>query len=109
MKVKRLISVLLALAMLAGMMAVAIPAAAGEELPFTDVSKADWAYDSVKYVTDNGLMNGTGGGAFTPKANLTRAMVITVLYRMEQDLKKACHIPSMRIPILRSLQREITA
>ena len=81
MKIKRILSALLVLAMLLGMCVYVI--GADDELPFKDVTKSDWAYESVKYVTDNGLMNGTGGGSFTPKANLTRSMVITVLYRME--------------------------
>jgi len=35
------------------------------------------------YVTENGLMNGTGGSNFSPAVSLTRVMVVTVLYRMQ--------------------------
>ncbi len=81
MNAKRITSLLLALIM--ALSAVSLFVTAADNFQFTDVTSADWAYESIKYVTDEGLMNGTGGGVFTPKANLTRAMVITVLYRME--------------------------
>ena len=56
--------------------------AAETTLPFTDVIEGEWYYDSVKYVYENGLMNGTGDGTkFSPAMNLTRGMVVTVLYR----------------------------
>lgn len=52
-------------------------------IPFTDVATNHWAYDSVKYVYENGLMNGvnTSGTQFGGNQNLTRAMVVTILYR----------------------------
>ena len=81
MNAKRITSLLLALVMV--LSAVSTFVMADDKLPFTDVTSTDWAYESIKYVTEEGLMNGTGGTNFTPKANLTRAMVITVLYRME--------------------------
>lgn len=49
---------------------------------FNDVVAGDWYYDSVKYVFENGLMNGTGDSVFEPGATVNRAMVVTVLYRM---------------------------
>jgi len=53
------------------------------ELPFTDVEESDSFYESVKYVFENGLMNGVGEDTFAPDSDLTRAMVVTVLYRLE--------------------------
>ena len=49
------------------------------ELPFTDVTEADWFYDEVQYVVGNGLMIGTSDTEFTPGADLTRAMMWTIL------------------------------
>ena len=52
-------------------------------LPFTDVSTSDWFYDAVKFVYENGLMDGVGSNLFAPNAVLTRAMAVTILYRLE--------------------------
>ncbi len=51
------------------------------ETTFADVKKDDWHYESVKYVYENNLMQGTGGG-FEPESKMSRAMLVTVLYRM---------------------------
>ena len=51
-------------------------------LPFGDVAQDAWYYDAVQYVYENGLMDGTGGGAFSPAATTTRGMVVTILYRL---------------------------
>ncbi|MGN0980030.1 MAG: S8 family serine peptidase [Candidatus Avoscillospira sp.] len=56
-----------------------------EAMDFTDVSKSDPFYDAVKYVYEEGLMNGTGNGKFSPYGTLTRAMVVTILYRIEGE------------------------
>ena len=53
-----------------------------EPLPFTDVNKGDWFHDAVRYVYDNGLMDGVGDGQFAPNATTNRAMVVTILYRL---------------------------
>ena len=55
------------------------------ELPFTDVTQADWFYDEVQYVVDNGLMIGVSDTEFAPGANLTRAMMWTILARMDGE------------------------
>ena len=52
---------------------------------FKDVNENDWFYDSVKYVVTNKLMNGTSEEEFAPNATLTRAMLVTVLYRNEGE------------------------
>ena len=51
--------------------------------PFYDVSVNAWYYDAVKYVWDNGLMNGTGTAEFSPNTTLNRAMVWTILARLD--------------------------
>ena len=53
--------------------------------PFTDVGESDWFYDAVVYAYENGLMDGVGEGTFAPNATTTRAMVVTILYRLEGE------------------------
>ena len=53
-----------------------------EPLPFTDVNEGAWFHDAVRYVYDNGLMDGVGDGQFAPNATTNRAMVVTILYRL---------------------------
>lgn len=53
------------------------------DFPFYDVSASAWYYDAVKYVYDRGLMDGVDDHEFAPDATLTRAMVWTILARME--------------------------
>ena len=48
---------------------------------FDDVASSDWFADAVKYVSDKGLMSGTGSDKFAPSATTTRAMLMTVLAR----------------------------
>lgn len=55
----------------------------GKNLPFTDVSANNWFYDGVKYAYEKGLMNGTSSNAFSPNANTTRGMIVTILARVE--------------------------
>ncbi len=60
--------------------------AAGEEdddIVFSDVATDAWYYDAVRFVVSLGLFEGTGGGRFSPEAAMTRAMLVTVLYRLE--------------------------
>ena len=52
-------------------------------LPFADVSSSDWFYNDVRYVYEKGIMDGTGADRFSPNAPLTRAMIVTILYRMD--------------------------
>ena len=55
------------------------------ETTFNDVSANDWFASAVDYVTGKGMMNGTADNTFSPKANTTRGMVVTVLYRLENQ------------------------
>ena len=52
---------------------------------FTDLSDDAWYSDSAKYVLENGLMKGVTDTTFAPNENLTRAMLVTVLYRAEGE------------------------
>lgn len=49
---------------------------------FPDVG-GHWAADAIAYAVEKGLMNGTGGGMFSPDANTTRGMIVTILARLE--------------------------
>ena len=55
------------------------------KMSFTDVKTTDWFYDEVAYVYEEGIMNGTTDTTFDPNGTLTRAMVVTMLYRMENE------------------------
>ena len=50
--------------------------------PFGDVEADDWFYGDVKYVFENGLMNGVSADLFMPGLTTTRGMIVTVLYRL---------------------------
>lgn len=54
----------------------------GWKNPFWDVGERDWYYDQVCYVAQNNLMVGTSDTRFSPNQSMTRAMLVTVLYRM---------------------------
>lgn len=53
--------------------------------PFADVTEKDWYYDDVAYVCGNDLMNGVSSTVFSPSGTTTRAMVATVLWRLEGE------------------------
>ena len=50
---------------------------------FLDVSRVDWFYYDVRYVCENGLMNGTSANEFSPNADTTRGMIVTILARLD--------------------------
>lgn len=51
--------------------------------PYSDVAMNTWYHEAVKYVTEKGIMNGISAGMFSPLAQANRAMVVTVLHRIE--------------------------
>ncbi len=51
--------------------------------PFSDVKDTDWFYDAVKYALQNELFAGTSASAFSPNVSMTRAMLVTVLHRLD--------------------------
>ena len=52
---------------------------------FTDVPKDSWYYDAVYYVYDHDIMDGVGNRTFNPYGDLSRAMIVTTLYRLEGE------------------------
>ena len=56
-----------------------------EDESYFDVSVGDWYYDAVEYVREQGLMDGVGNGRFNPDGSVSRAMVWTVLARMDGE------------------------
>lgn len=51
--------------------------------PFSDVKENDWFFNTVKFASENGIMNGVSENEFAPNQTLTRAMLVTILYRVE--------------------------
>ena len=85
MKTKRILSLLLAFMTVLGIAVSAAPAS--EASPYKDVKTTRWSYADIMYVTENGLMNGTSADKFAPAETMTRAMVVTVLYRLQGEPK----------------------
>ncbi len=56
-----------------------------QEMAFADVLSGQWYYDAVKYVFDQGLMNGTSDTTFEPDATTSRGMIVTILYRLDDQ------------------------
>ena len=79
---KRLEALLLSVLLLAGLLA--LPAQA-VETAYPDVAPDAWYAWCVNDATERGLMNGTGSGTFTPDGDLTRAMLVTVLWRLAEE------------------------
>lgn len=57
----------------------------GSGLPFADVPSGSWYYDDVAYVYDTGLMTGLTAMTFGPNLSTTRGMIVTILWRMENE------------------------
>ncbi|HHX51392.1 MAG TPA: S-layer homology domain-containing protein [Clostridia bacterium] len=53
-------------------------------LPFKDVHENNWFYNSIKYAYEKGLMQGTGPSTFSPAWDTSRAMIVTILHRLEK-------------------------
>ena len=76
---KKILAMLLSVALLAGAIPVTASAASVEQ--FSDVKARDWFYDAVEYAVSNGLFHGTGETTFSPEQSMTRGMFVTVLGR----------------------------
>lgn len=50
---------------------------------FNDVAAGSWYAEDVKYVASKGILSGTGAGTYAPEEKVSRAMLITALYRMQ--------------------------
>lgn len=57
----------------------------GYKIDYLDVKSDDWFYDSVKYVTSTGLLKGYKNKKFYPHKELTRGMLVKILYRIENS------------------------
>ncbi len=62
-----------------------VPASSNGDLPFDDVEKTDWFYDSVKSTYKSRVLKGTSENTFSPALNVTRGMVITSIYQMSGE------------------------
>ena len=60
---------------------------------YSDVTTDDWFYEAVVYVSENGLMEGTGENKFSPNVSMSRAMLVTVLYRLDGSPEVSGEIP----------------
>ncbi|MBQ8523140.1 MAG: S-layer homology domain-containing protein [Clostridia bacterium] len=96
MNVKRILSLVLSLIMLAG--ALLAGTVSAEDQLYSDVKTKRWSYEDIKYVTEKGLMNGTGDGIFSPAETMTRAMVVTVLHRLQGEPKPVGVPPFTDVP-----------
>lgn len=74
------------------------PADPATGLPFTDVGTGDWFLENVKYVYEKGLMNGTGDTTFSPKKTTNRAMIVTILHRLEGTPAPDAQAPFTDVP-----------
>ena len=83
MNIKRMISLILAVLMLTS--TIFISTVAAEESLYKDVKVKRWSYPDIKCVSEKGLMNGKEEGIFAPAETMTRAMVVTVFYRLEGE------------------------
>lgn len=61
------------------------PLSEGIVEPFVDVSIDSWYADAVQYVYENGMMGGTSETTFSPNLTTTRGMIVTILYRLENE------------------------
>ena len=70
----------------------------GSGLPFADVLSGSWYYDDVAYVYDTGLMTGLTATTFGPNLSTTRGMIVTILWRMENEpaAKHGCPFADVR-------------
>lgn len=76
---KKYLSAALALTLCVGMI---VPASAAGQT-FTDVPQSHWANEFIDYAVDKGYFSGTGADTFSPDGTMTRAMLWTVLSRMD--------------------------
>ena len=80
---KRILLALVAVVMASMMLVTSVSAASVDS--FTDKDQwPSWAADSISYVIENGLMNGTADGVFTPAGQLSRAQMAVMLYNLDK-------------------------
>ncbi len=89
---RRLLSALLIIALAVSSLVFTASVTEAEDMPFRDVKTGAWYYDTVKYVYEKGIMNGTSDTTFDPNGKMTRAMFVTILGRLsgvEQTITEA--------------------
>ena len=85
MSVKRVDAVTYTFTMPDGAVRVSVSFLPVSGLSFSDVASGDWFYEYVRYVVSNGLMEGVSGAEFNPNGTMSRAMVWTILARMDGE------------------------
>ena len=85
MKMRRILSLLLVALMVVSVIVAGGIITAEDVSPYKDVKTSRWSYADIMYVTEKGLMNGTEANKFAPGETMTRAMVVTVLYRLQGE------------------------
>lgn len=65
---------------------------------FSDVNPSNWFYDAVRYCYTTGLINGTSATTFSPNNKCTRAMIVTMLYRMDGEYAHFSSNPFSDVP-----------
>ena len=86
MKKFTLLGFILALSVVLTGLAISVSADDGPAVDgFADVPSNAWYAEVVAYVQEKGLMNGNTTTEFAPNESLTRAMLVTVLYRLENE------------------------
>lgn len=78
---KKIMALFLSIVMVLGLLP-ASAFAANDTSAFSDVKTSAWYHEDVQYVSENGLMKGTGENLFSPDATTTRGMIVTILYRL---------------------------
>ncbi len=63
----------------------ALPGEGDNTLPFSDVDKNYWAYNDIENIYNAGLMTGTSADTFSPELAVSRAMLVSILYRLEDE------------------------
>ncbi len=96
-KMKRILIVLTGILMLMGMTMVST-ASDNRTSGFRDVSPTDWYFESVTFVNASGLMTGVEEQLFRPDDRMTRAMIVTILYRLENSPEVGTHHPFSDVP-----------
>ena len=77
---KKTVSLVIAVMFILSALSSPVPVSASS---FSDVEAGRWSEEDIVYAVEKGYMNGTGGGEFSPDDTMTRAMIVTVLWRRE--------------------------
>lgn len=91
---RRLVSLVLTVCLVLSL----APAALAADHPFRDVKSNDWFGEYVAYVYGEGLMRGTSDAMFEPQTTMSRAMLVTVLWRMAGEPYSSGYCPFYDVP-----------